>query len=108
MQNSSREDIKKYIVLSIISSLGETSNQSQAQVLANNTAEQMLSQYEKSINKPETFWWGVWKGVVSSFISLFLVGALVVVYVGINTNFWSIAEQAAKAAQQQPIQPNIR
>lgn len=105
--NTPREDIKKYITEALLSQLGTSAQSNQhATTMVNINAEVILSQYESSINKPESFLWGVWKGVVSSFISLFLVGLSVVIYVGINTNVWSIAEQAAKAAQQQPIKPN--
>lgn len=109
MTNTPREDIKKYITDALLSQLGsQVSSKHQAVTLASANAEAMLSQYESSINKPEGFWLGVWKGIVSSFISLFLIGAFVIIYTGINTSFWSVAEQAAKAAQQQPIQPNIK
>lgn len=102
--NQAREDVKRYISKAIISEL-ET-NSEPAIAIANKNAESLLTEYENGINKPESFWWGVWKGVVSSFISLLLVGASVIVYVGLNTNFFAVVEQGAKFAQQQPIQLN--
>jgi uncharacterized membrane protein len=105
--NTPREDIKAYIAEALLYKLGASAQANpHAADMVNTTAEALLSQYESSINKQESFWWGVWKGIVSSFISLFLVGFIVIIYVGINTNFWSIAEQVAKSAQQQPIKPN--